>query len=269
MPHLKYCQQFFEKIIKKLVKNAFLCYYFAMTKDCKFLIHTLKQAAKIVDGNFQVMHKGSGSDLVTSYDFAVEKFITEQIRQNYDGFDIVSEEFNAEKLLTKNCFVIDPIDGTINFANGIPLWGIQAACIKNGKPVAAVIYLPMLDECYYADKSGAYLNDKPIKVLSKPMRNIIGAICDLEKSQLYMKILGEHYGCGRHLGAASISYAYLAAGKVQYFIAKFSKYNPWDYVPGEYICKQAGAYFTFQNGVRFLTSNKQFFEKIKKNIKNI
>ncbi len=84
----------------------------------------------------------------------IENFLIGEIKKNYPNFDIVSEEGNYNKAVTDNCFIIDPIDGTINFANNVPLWAIQVACKKNGKTVAAVIDMPRINEFYYADNAG-------------------------------------------------------------------------------------------------------------------
>ena len=104
--------------------------------------------------------------MVTNFDYKVETFINNEIKMNYPDFDIVSEEFNSDNKLTDNCFTVDPIDGTVNFANNVPLWAIQVACIKSGETSSAVIYLPKLNELYYADESGAYMNGVKIKINS-------------------------------------------------------------------------------------------------------
>ena len=123
-----------------------------MNKELKFLIDIVKEASKLITEEFEVKAKDNKGDLVTNFDFEVEQFMINEIKKAYPNFNIVSEEFNSNEGLTDNCFTIDPIDGTVNFANNIPLWGIQVACVKNGKTVAAVIYLVKLDELYYADE---------------------------------------------------------------------------------------------------------------------
>lgn len=137
-----------------------------MSDDLKFLIDVVKGASLLITDEFEINAKGEDGDLITNFDLEIEKYIIEKIKQNYPEFSIVSEEYNSEKELTDNCFTVDPIDGTINFANGLPLWGIQIACIRNKKTCAAVIYMPKINELYYADESGAYMNGKPIKVNS-------------------------------------------------------------------------------------------------------
>ena len=138
-----------------------------MTKETEFLIEICKSAAALITDDFETTVKGDKDELVTDFDTAVERFLIDEIKKEYPQFDIVSEEYNPVTQLTENCFVIDPIDGTRNFSLGIPLWGIQVACIKNGKTCAAVIFLPRLNELYHADESGAYCNGKKIRVSSR------------------------------------------------------------------------------------------------------
>lgn len=129
-------------------------------KEIDFLKKTVLEANKISNNPFKVRNKNSENDLVTNLDLEIEKFLIDEIGKEYPNFDIVSEEYNTNNQITDNCFIIDPIDGTINFANNLPLWGIQVACVKNGKTIVSVISLPRINEFYYADETGAYLNDE-------------------------------------------------------------------------------------------------------------
>ena len=147
-----------------------------MSKDLEFLIKIVKEANKISEEHFEVRPKGNESDLVTNLDYKIEKYLIKEIKENYPDFDIVSEELNTNGAVTDNCFIIDPIDGTINFANNLPLWGIQIACRKNGETIASVISFPRINEFYYADETGAYLNDKKISVNEVPIKNTLYAI---------------------------------------------------------------------------------------------
>ena len=113
-----------------------------MCDDLKFLIDVVKGASLLITDEFEVKAKDEKGDLVTNFDYEIEKYIIDKIQEKYPNFSIISEEYNSDKQLSENCFTIDPIDGTINFANNIPLWAIQIACIKNKKTCAAVIYLP-------------------------------------------------------------------------------------------------------------------------------
>ena len=144
-----------------------------MTKELKFLLDIVSQAREISKEEFTVKLKDGVNDLVTNLDVKIENFLIGKIKEAYPDYDIVSEEGNSKHQLTDNCFVIDPIDGTINFANGLPLWAIQIACRKNGKTVASVIDFPKLDETFYADKNGAFVNDKKISIREVPVRNAL------------------------------------------------------------------------------------------------
>ena len=209
-----------------------------MTEELKFLTDIVKDASKLITDDFQVKAKGSEGDLVTNFDFEIEKFIIEKIKKVYPDFAIVSEEFNSKNGLEKNCFTIDPIDGTVNFAHNIPLWGIQVACIKNGEPCAAVIYLVKLNELFCADETGAYLNGKKIKVNPMYMKNGLFVV---EGSNRYPSIIKmQKYALKpRVYNCACIDFAWVACGRLDGVI--FTSDTIWDYTPGLYIAKQAGA----------------------------
>ena len=145
-----------------------------MTKDLKFLIKIAKQASKLVTDSFMVNAKDENNDLITDFDLEIEKFLIQKLNKQYPDYKIISEEFNTNQKQTENYFTIDPIDGTINFANGLPLWGIQIAMVKNFKTCASVLYFPKINQLYYADESGAYFNGKLLdlsttKTPSKPL----------------------------------------------------------------------------------------------------
>ncbi len=208
-----------------------------MTKELEFLINVSKTARSLITEDLEVYQKGE-NDLVTNFDLMLEKYIISQIKENFPNFDIVSEEFNTNGKLSENCFVIDPIDGTINFANNYPLWAIQLACVKGGKTCAAVIYAPKLNELFYADENGAFLNDKKISVSSLQKEKTICAVEGGDKISRASEIIGSipHI---RSTGSSAISFAFTAAGRFGAHL--FSKDSPWDFVPGIYICKMAGA----------------------------
>ena len=102
--------------------------------EAEFIKKIVKEAESISKKHFDVYQKDDRGDLVTNLDKEIEQYFIDEIHKNYPGFDIVSEEFNPDGTVTDNCFIIDPIDGTINFANDMPLWCIQIACRKTAKP---------------------------------------------------------------------------------------------------------------------------------------
>lgn len=208
-----------------------------MIDELDFLIKIVRQAEKISQEHFTVETKGGERDLVTELDVKIENFLIGEIKKAYPDFDIISEEGNYNKKPTDNCFIIDPIDGTINFANNLPLWAIQVACKKNGKTVAAVIDMPRINEFYYADKSGAYLNGEKISVSQVPIKNTIYAI---DGSNAFQSInrMRKHSSGFRRFGGVCVSMAFTAAGRIHGAVFRSDKL--WDYEPGLYLIKMAG-----------------------------
>ena len=231
-----------------------------MTNELKFIIDTVKEASKLITEEFEVKTKDDKGDLVTNLDYEVEQLIMNAIKKEYPDFNIVSEEFNTDEGLTDNCFTIDPIDGTINFANNIPLWGIQVACVKSGKTIASVIYLVKLDELYYADETGAYLNGNKIKVNDLKGKNAIYVIEGPGKFNV--KIYQEKNSRNkRDLWSSAVDFAWTACGRIS---AVNSLSNTvWDYVPGQYIVKQAGGVIYNDEKNHIAANNKKLLEDMK------
>ena len=233
-----------------------------MNKELEFLKRVVIEANKLITEDFEVKAKDDKGDLVTNFDYEIEKFIIGEIKKEYPEFDIVSEEFNSDGKLTKNCFTIDPIDGTINFANKLPEWVIQVACVKDGKTVAAVIYAPRFNELFSADESGAYLNDKKISVNKLPVKKCLYEVFGKNRIPANKRM----FSFSRHLrniGCAGIGYAYVAAGRFGGVI--FRNETLWDYIPGMYIAKQAGAYIINEDECYIAANTKEFAEILKEN----
>jgi len=226
-------------------------------KEIDFLKRVISNANEISKKVFNVENKGSEYDLVTNLDYEIEQYIIQEIKKEYPSFDIVSEEFYNDIKVTDNCFIIDPIDGTINFANSIPLWGIQVACVKDGKTIASVISLPRINEFYYADETGAYLNDKLIKVTEVPIKNTLYAI-DGNNNLPCMQRMRKYSSSRRNFGGVCISMAFVAAGRIHGAVFRSDK--PWDYEPGLFICKMAGASICSKNGFHAAAMNKEFLD---------
>ena len=233
-----------------------------MNRDLEFLIDIVKNASFLITDEFKIKAKGDNGDLVTNFDYEIEKYIIDKIQANYPEFSIVSEEYNNKKELTDNCFTIDPIDGTINFAHNIPLWGIQVACIRDKKTCAAVIYLPKLDELYYADSNGAFMNGMPISVNNL---NINRGLYTIEgpgrlSGEVKMKDIGPH--C-RDFHCAAVNFAWVACGRL--IATNFIWDTLWDYIPGQYIVKQAGGVIYNDTKIHIAANNSEILEQLKNN----
>ena len=228
-----------------------------MKVESQFLRDLVKKANHLVTDKFDTMNKDGENDLVTNLDFEIEKFLIEEIKRQYPNFDIVSEEFHTNHKITENCFIIDPIDGTINFANHLPLWGIQVACRKNGKTIASVISLPSINEFYYADETGAYLNDNKISVKEVPIKNALYSI-DGNNNLPSMKRMRKYSSNRRNFGGVCISMAFVASGRIHGAVYRSDK--PWDYEPGLFICKMAGACIKSIDGFHAAAMNQEFLD---------
>ncbi len=232
-----------------------------MEKMTEFLVQIVKEAAGLITPEFEIKAKGEFGDLVTNFDLEIESYLIKKMNKQYPKFDIVSEETNSQKTLTQNCFVIDPIDGTVNFAHGLPLWGIQVASVENGETTASVLYLPRLNELYYADKSGAFLNDQKIVVKDWKINHACFAIDGGNKAPSFVRL----FQATRHVrvcAAQCVNLAWTACGRLSG--AVFKNDSPWDYLPGQYLVKQAGGYIIDEKGCHIAASCKEFADLLKK-----
>lgn len=237
-----------------------------MNKDTRFLVELAKNANMLITDELEVKAKGNDGDLVTNFDLEIENYIIEKIKEKYPDFTIISEEFNSNINLTDNCFTIDPIDGTVNFANKIPLWGIQIACIKDGKTCSSVIFLPKLNELYYADETGAFLNGEKIQVNNLSSKK---GMYDVSANNGVIGIakMRNFNTFDRKFGAASVNFAWVACGRLSASI--YRNNNVWDYIPGLYLVKQAGGKVFSEKGCHIGANNAKFLELLKKEARYI
>lgn len=232
-----------------------------MSKEVDFLIHLVKQASLLITDDVYVKAKGDNGDLVTNFDYEIEEYMIKEIKSAYPNYQIISEEFNENSQLTENCFTIDPIDGTKNFANHIPMWEIQVACIKKGETCAAVIYLPELDELYYADENGAYKNGEPIKVNNYSYERGMYTVTAKEPIIGISKMRKINRNNCNY--CASVNFAYVACGRLSASIYRAE--SLWDYIPGQYLVKQAGGVIHNSEGAHIAANNMEFLEVLKEN----
>lgn len=132
------------------------------------LIDIIKEAGEIFKEGYNsvkdITFKGE-KDLVTQYDVAVENFLKEKFFKEFPDFNIIAEESNNENIEFNDSIIIDPIDGTTNFVNSVPHCAISVGIYKDKKPYIGIVYNPILDELYSAQKGqGAYCNGKRLKV---------------------------------------------------------------------------------------------------------
>ena len=201
--------------------------------------------------NLQVSKKGIG-DFVTSADLSSEKAIIKILQKGYPKIEILSEETNSETNLNKHekMWIIDPLDGTLNFLHGLPHFAISMAFMVNEEIISGIIYDPIKDELFWAEKGiGAFLNGKRIRVSARSQLkdSLVSTGIPwkgMESSHKnYLKILENIMKSSsgiRRYGAAALDLAYVAAGRYD----AFWEFNlkTWDIAAGALIVKEAGGY---------------------------
>lgn len=203
-------------------------------------------------------------DICTNADLEVESYIVNHLHMRHRTFEFISEETHAGKDIPQCCFIIDPIDGTINFANGFPLWGVQIACIMGGRVVAAVIHLPEVGRTYAADEDAAYLNGKKITVsdigLDEGLYSIEGANRTIGRSEM---IENGYYNL-RDFYSSCVSFAMVAGGTS--VASAYIHHCPWDYIPGAFIVKAAGgvSYDDFDKNIHIVANNAEVLDEMKR-----
>ena len=198
----------------------------ASEKASKVLIRDFGEVEKL-----QVSNKGP-FDFVTNADLKAEKIIIEELKKAKPNYSILSEEKGWENNKDSKTWIIDPIDGTINFLHGIPHFAISIALKDNNEIIAGIIYDPIKDEMFYAEKNnGAFFNNQRIRVSKK---NNISECLFVTGG----KIDTNYDFSFRKSGSAALDLAYVAAGRYDGYFQK--KLNIWDIAAGIIILKEAG-----------------------------
>jgi myo-inositol-1(or 4)-monophosphatase len=185
-------------------------------------------------------------DLKLELDVRSQALITELLLEKFPDHAILGEEGNSENDSTQFEWVIDPIDGTVNYFYAIPHFCISIALRKKGEIIVGVIYDPMRDELWHAELGGkAYLNDKPIEVsqskdISKSVVSIGMSKTTLELAvslSIFQDLLARARKC-RMMGSAALDLAYVATGRFDAYIER--SVNWWDIAAGVLLVNCAG-----------------------------
>ena len=215
--------------------------------------------------NLQVSSKGPG-DFVTSADKRTEKILIEELQKTHPEYGIITEETGIiNKSNIKNRWIIDPIDGTFNFMNGIPQFAISVGYEEENEIKCGVIFNPIMNEMFYAEKgNGAYLNNSRIRVSKKKKieDSLIVTGGPKGSSKIKEKIFSEYINVSKNVanvrkfGSAALDIAYVACGRFDGYWQR--ELNYWDIAAGIIILKEAGGY------IDFFEEDKNF--PLKKNI---
>jgi myo-inositol-1(or 4)-monophosphatase len=225
----------------------------------------LEAGKKLKEGfgsTFKISSKEGVHNLVTEYDLIAERTIISTIKNTFPDHFILSEEAGENSSDSEYRWIIDPLDGTVNFAHSIPIFCVSIGVEFHSEMICGVIYNPMLDELFIAEKGkGATLNGELISVSTTSKladsilvtgfpydvaNNAFGCIDDIVTIlKLGLPI--------RRLGSAALDLAYLAAGRFDGYWE--SKLNPWDIAAGMLIVREAGGKITHYDNSEYQLSN--------------
>ena len=234
----------------------------ASEKASKALIRDFGEIEKL-----QVSIKGP-LDFVSNADIKAEKIIIDELSKTRKNYSIVSEEDGSKINKDKdNVWIIDPIDGTTNFLHGVPHFAISIALKSKNEIVSGLIYDPIKDEMFYAEKdNGAYFNNKRIRVSKKKnLENCLFATGGSNNEKYNTNITVRNSGC------AALDMAYVAAGRFDGYFQK--NLNLWDVAAGIIIVKEAGGIINEinlnkNNNIKVLASSASINDKLAKNLVN-
>ena len=232
----------------------------ASQKASKALIRDFGEIEKL-----QVSVKGP-SNFVTNADIKAEKIIIEELMKAKKNYSIISEEDGSKiNSDSENVWIIDPIDGTSNFLHGIPHFAISIALKSNNEIISGLIYDPIKDEMFYAEKNnGAFFNNQRIKVSKKKeIENCLFATGGKEK------VISDFIT--RKTGSAALDMAYVAAGRYDGYFQ--NNLNLWDVAAGIIIIKEAGGIIneinlSNLNNIKIIASSSRINEKMLEKLKN-
>lgn len=186
-------------------------------------------------------------NIVTEVDKACEQLICDFLKEKFPSHDILAEEGTDVKKASEWLWIIDPLDGTVNYAHGYPLFAVSIALLHKGEPVVGVVYEPNRDELFVAEKGGgALLNEKPIRVSkTKDVYSSLIAtgfaynVADVDQNNLnhFHHFIKKCHALRRD-GVASTDLCYVACGRYDGFWELYLK--PWDIAAANLIVKEAG-----------------------------
>ncbi len=243
----------------------------SISLNLNIMIKAAEKASKILIRDFgeleklQVSSKGP-SDFVTNSDKKVEKIIIEELTKTKKKFSILSEEIgkivNSDK---DNFWIIDPIDGTTNFLHGIPHFAISIALKIKEEIVSGLIFDPIKNEMFYAEKNcGAYFNNQRIRVSKK--KKLDECLFATSGKDDINNVLNT-----RKSGSAALDMAYVAAGRFDGYFQK--NLSIWDIAAGIIIVKEAGGRisdinYSSDKVIKVFAGSNSIYEKMLENLNN-
>ena len=256
-----------------------------ITPNLNIMIRAAEKAARSLIRDFgeveqlQISSKGPG-DFVSAADRKAEEVIFEELSRAQPDYSFLMEESGSkEGKDTDNRWIVDPLDGTTNFLNGVPHWAISIALEHKGEIIAGVVYDPIKDEMFRAEKNeGAFVGRHRLRVSGRTdlMNSVIGTGQPRRAVEKQAKFMKEYAAVTavapgmRRFGAAALDLAYVAAGRLDGFWERDLK--PWDIAAGYIIVKEAGGFVSHIDDDRkdavftgnVIAGNDKIFQDLKK-----
>ena len=243
----------------------------SISANLNIMIKAAEKASKILIRDFgeleklQVSLKGP-SDFVTNADKKVEKIILEELSKSRKKYSILSEEAGEIKNLDKdNIWIVDPIDGTTNFLHGVPHFAISIALQSKNEIVCGLIFDPIKNEMFYAEKNnGAFFNNQRIRVSKKKkIDECLFATGGNKEINYKLNI--------RKSGSAALDMAYVGAGRYDGYFQ--NNLNIWDIAAGIIIVKEAGGKtndinYSSKEELKVMAGSEAVYEKMLKILNN-
>ena len=243
----------------------------SISANLNIMIKASEKASKILIRDFgeieklQVSKKGP-NDFVTNSDLRVEKIIIDELQKAKPNYSIISEEngvqVNRDK---KNTWILDPIDGTVNFLHGIPHFAISIALKCEDEIISGLIFDPIKNEIFYAEKNnGAFFNNQRIRVSKK---NQINDCLFVTGGEIKDKLELQY----RKTGSAALDLAYVASGRYDGYFQ--NNLNIWDIAAGIILVEEAGGILnnidiSSHNNIKVIASSPNINAKLLEKINN-
>lgn len=195
-------------------------------------------------------YENDASSIVTEVDIATEEYLKKHLHKFFPTIGFYSEESFAEhgdELEKEYCWVVDPIDGTLNFSRGLPIWAVSVGLRSRNKSVFGALFFPRLGEYFYAMASaGAFCNKRQIQLRKPDIKKLYGAVgTSLTRDQNEkLRNIIYNYNLERGMNYCTVyNYAYLARGSYDFAVS----FGPalWDIAACEILVAEAGGMFTF------------------------
>ena len=183
----------------------------------------------------------SRGQLVTEVDRGTEQFLRTKLENAFPGIPVVGEEFGGVR--SETCFVIDPLDGTTNYVNGVPFYCVAVALLREGVPVLSSVCAPVTEHVYSAKRGDGFFVNGERRVRESESRGLLG-YChgssdeDIDYVCGCLPRLKKSFHDARRFGAADYELALVAAGDLEGFFGYHVK--PWDFIPGCLLVEEAG-----------------------------